>query len=247
MAASRRSGRVRRSKGRYEPETGNTVAASAAETNYFAQLTELDNDEVEQELALASLVRSELSCVGAGVGGGFASTEELKPMKYDQAINGPDGEAWKEEIEHEYERMEKHGVFQAIDRSDLPPGVKPIDSTWACKKKSNGKLRGRLNARGFKQKEGVHYDGDSISAPVTNEVTIRILLVLMVMAGMVMVGRVVDVQGAFLHGEFEDGETIYMEVPQGFERHYPTGAVLKLCKTIYGLKQSARWPSTGRW
>ena len=51
--------------------------------------------------------------------------------------------------------------------------------------------------------------------------------------------EVVDVIGAFLHGTFENGEIIYMEVSQGFEKHYKKDEVLKLEKTIYGLKQAA--------
>ncbi len=31
------------------------------------------------------------SNVGAGLGGGFEDTNELKPMKHNEAINGPDG------------------------------------------------------------------------------------------------------------------------------------------------------------
>jgi hypothetical protein len=48
-----------------------------------------------------------------------------------------------------------------------------------------------------------------------------------------------DVKGAFLCGNFEDGEKIIMEIPQGFECFYPKNAVLLLLKTIYGLKQAA--------
>jgi hypothetical protein len=48
-----------------------------------------------------------------------------------------------------------------------------------------------------------------------------------------------DVKGAFLCGNFENGEKIYMEVPQGFERFYAKNTVLLLLKTIYGLKQAA--------
>ncbi len=47
----------------------------------------------------------------------------------------------------------------------------------------------------------------TISSPVTNAATIRIVLVLMVMAK--MMAHIVDVKGAFLHGEFEDGEKVY--------------------------------------
>jgi hypothetical protein len=48
-----------------------------------------------------------------------------------------------------------------------------------------------------------------------------------------------NVKGAFLCGNFENGEHIYMEVPQGFERFYSANAVLLLLKTIHGLKQAA--------
>ena len=93
-------------------------------------------------------------------------------MKYEEAVNGPDGEAWNAEVENEHGRMVKNKAWVAVNKSERPPGTIPIDSTWAMKKKSNGTLRGRLNARGFKQIEGVHYDGSSIHAPVTNSATI---------------------------------------------------------------------------
>ncbi len=59
-----------------------------------------------------------------------------------------------------------------------------------------------MNAKGFKQVEGQHYDGMTISSPVTNLATIRIVLTLMIMAN--MLAHVVDIKGAFLHGELED-------------------------------------------
>ncbi len=160
------------------------------------------------------------------MGGGFENTVELCPMKYDEAINGPDGEAWKVEIEKEHKRMVKNGVFEVVSREDLPKDVKPIYGTWACKKKSNGKLRGRLNARGFRQVDGLHYDGSSIHSPVTNAATIRTVLVLMLLA--MWLAHLTDVNGAFLLGRFTDGEVIYMRVPQGWKKYYP-GDVLLNC------------------
>jgi hypothetical protein len=56
----------------------------------------------------------------------------------------------------------------------------------------------------------------TISSPVTNSATIKIVLVLMVMAN--MIAHVVDVKGAFLHREFEDGEKIHMKIPRGFKK-----------------------------
>ena len=54
-------------------------------------------------------------------------------------------------------------------------------------------------------------------------------------------GTLLDVIGAFLNGEFEAGEQLYMEVPKGFEKYYdPAISVLFLLKAIYGLKQSTK-------
>jgi hypothetical protein len=105
------------------------------------------------------------------------------------------------------------------------------------KKKANGVFRARLNARGYEQVDGVHYDEDAKSAPVVNEATIHIVMNIMAMAG--WHAEILDVKGAFLHGEFEKGRKVYMEVPQGFEKYYDADTVLLLKKTLYGTKQAA--------
>jgi hypothetical protein len=93
-------------------------------------------------------------------------------MTYNKAIDGADGERWKAEVENEYQQMVNCKVFKPVLKSDLPPGTKIIDSVWAMKEKRNGTLCGRINARGFKQVEGQHYNGTIISSPVTNSATI---------------------------------------------------------------------------
>ena len=105
------------------------------------------------------------------------------------------------------------------------------------KKKANGTYRARLNARGFEQVDGTHYDKTQISSPVVNEITVRMILTLICIAHWCVM--LLDVKGAFLCGNFENDEEIYMKIPQGFERFYSKNAVLLLLKTIYGLKQAA--------
>ena len=48
-----------------------------------------------------------------------------------------------------------------------------------------------------------------------------------------------DVQGAFLLGQFTNGEELHMEVPEGMKQFYPSDVVLWLLKTIYGLWQAS--------
>jgi hypothetical protein len=83
---------------------------------------------------------------------------------------------WQAEVENEYQQMVTNKVFKKVLHKDLPVGNKIIDCVWAMKKRSNGTLYGRMNARGFKQVKGQHYDGMTISSPVTNSATIRLEL-----------------------------------------------------------------------
>ena len=129
-------------------------------------------------------------------------------MKFKEAMKTTDAKQWQTAVNKEHKRMSKHNVWQAVLRKDLTVAAKILTSTWAMKKKVNGTQRARLNAQGYKQVDVVHYDSHSISAPMTNDVTIRIVLVIMLMAG--WVGELLDIKGAFLHGDFKDGKNIYM-------------------------------------
>jgi hypothetical protein len=85
--------------------------------------------------------------------------------------------------------------------------------------------------------DGEHNDENTKAAPVVSEATIYIVLILWIMAN--RYAEVMNVRGAFLHGEFEEGQTMYIYLPQGFEEYYPSNVVLLLLKTIDGLKQSS--------
>jgi Reverse transcriptase (RNA-dependent DNA polymerase) len=87
-------------------------------------------------------------------------------------------------------------------------------------------------ACGYSQVPGV--DFQESFAPVINDVTFRILLVMMLTWN--LKAKVVDIETAFLHGDLK--ETIYMEIPKGMEAS--VDACLILNKTIYGLVQNAR-------
>ena len=100
---------------------------------------------------LQELCATEIAAVRAGIGGGFAHTNELHVMKYNQAMQSKDVEEWMKEVENEHKCMIEHRVWTPVKKYDIPKGTKLLDSTWALKKKSKGKLHGRLNAREFKQ------------------------------------------------------------------------------------------------
>ena len=60
------------------------IQGTAVKLKYVACMAELDNNEV---------AATEILLVGAGIGGGFSNTTELKVMKYKEAMIGEDDEA----------------------------------------------------------------------------------------------------------------------------------------------------------
>jgi hypothetical protein len=201
------------------------IGLTAAEENYYSVMSKQWHGEV--------------AAVGMGTGGGFENTNGLRVMKFKEAMQGQDKKEWEAAVEEEHDRMVHMMAWKPILLGDLPNHAKVLTSTWAMKKKANGTYCARMNAPGHKQVDGEHYDSHSISLPVTNKMTIHIVLTLMIMAG--WVGKLLDVKGAFLHGDFEDGEEAYLKIPEGSEKHYdPASYVLLLLKTLYGLKQAAR-------
>ena len=75
------------------------------------------------------------------------------------------------------------------------------------KKKPSGIFRARLAARGFKQEEGKNYSNDDKSSIV-------IVMVFCILANWST--RITDVEGAFLHGSFQNkNEKVFTQVPVG--------------------------------
>ena len=144
------------------------------------------------------------SVIVGATGSAFAKTTELQVMKLHGALLSHDKEAWEAAIEDEYQRFQKLKVFQVVPRSTITTRSKILTTTWAMKKKANGTYRARLNMRGYEQIANVHYQPEWISAPVTNAVTIRMILVLLLMMG--GYAHIVDVYSAFLLGLFDNGE-----------------------------------------
>ena len=84
-------------------------------------------------------------------------------------------EQWMKAVNEEHEQMRKHKVWKPVDQVEVPKEAKVFMSTWAMKKKSNGTFRAHVNARGYEQIEGIHYDADTTAAPVVKKMTICIV------------------------------------------------------------------------
>ncbi len=114
VTVTTKKGRQSITPGHYDPATGETVLWNVTalevdiETETEALVVQgyydIFNIVVVREIAL--LVMHHMQCTefaksGAGIGGRFKNTSKLKVMNYKEAVNGPDGERWKAEVEKE--------------------------------------------------------------------------------------------------------------------------------------------------
>ena len=125
-------------------------------------------------------------------------------MKYDESMV-TNKVGWTKAVEEEHERMIKNNVWIPVKLQDLLKDTKLLTTTWAYKLKSNERKRARINSRGYKQINRVHYNESSIHSPVTNDISFCIIMIMALMAG--CNGLINDVQGDFLRKvKSEDGE-----------------------------------------
>ena len=93
-------------------------------------------------------------------------------------------------------------------------------------------------AKGFSQRPGL--DFGQVFAPTARWAALRAIFALAALEGLYL--RSVDISHAFINGTLE--EEIYMQQPEGYHFGAP-GDVLRLKKSLYGLKQAGRvWNQT---
>ena len=165
-----------------------------------------------------------------------------------QAMNGPHKNEYWEACVKEHDMLIRKEVWETVEREEW---MNVLPGTWAfkCKRYPDGtmrKFKARFCARGDKQIEGVDYF--DTFAPVVNWTTVRVMLILSII--LQLSTKQVDYTGAFVHAPIDkdpdyDNMThedqhksgVFVEMPRGFQQ---SGKVLRLKKSLYGLKQSPR-------
>jgi hypothetical protein len=134
-------------------------------------------------------------------------------------------------MQSEMDAVEKNCTWKL---ADLPRCHSAITLKWVFKLKRDEagaivKHKARLVARDFVQREGIDFD-DTFTPRV------RLLFALVAQEGW----RVhhMDVKSAFLNGDLK--EEVYVHQPPGFTIPGKEGKVLRLRKTLYGLRQAPR-------
>jgi hypothetical protein len=122
---------------------------------------------------------------------------------------------------------------------DLPHGRKCIGSKWVYKLKKDAsgnhlKYKAHIVAKGYSQIAGLDYE--ETFAPVVRIEFVRLLLAIAALMNLYILHA--DAITAFLNGN-SDVE-IYMHQPEGFINQQYPHKVLKLNKSLNGLKQASR-------
>lgn len=149
----------------------------------------------------------------------------------------PERDDWIEAITRELTALDDMNVWSEVE---LPDGAHAIGTTWVFKKKTGPhgeliKFKARLCAQGFSQVEGIDYS--ETYAPTRRLASLRACLSISATEDYEIIQM--DAVGAFLNGIPE--ETIFMRPPRGYKvKKLGKSIVLKLKKSLYGLKQSPR-------
>ena len=165
-----------------------------------------------------------------------AATHDADNPTYTQAMNSPDQDKWYESMVVEYETLLKIKAWTLVKRTSE---MSVLPMTWAFKLKRypDGlakKFKARFCVRGDRQVEGVDYF--ETWAPVVTWTTVRSMMILA--ANKQLCSAQADITAAFVHAPLDDGNDIYVHQPRGFE--IPGNYVLKLNRSVYGIKQAPR-------
>ena len=163
-----------------------------------------------------------------------AKANDINTPNYHQAMNGSNSSGYMDAMDLEFSTLDnKMSAWDIVDRTK---DMKVLGSIWAfrCKLFPDGmvrKLKARFCVRGDQQVEGI--DFFETFAPVVSWTTVRLLLILSVHLN--LASMQVDYTSAFLHATIDD--TVFVDMPRGFKQ---PGKVLKLKRSLYGLRQSPR-------
>jgi len=163
---------------------------------------------------------------------------QADPKTLHEARSRAEWPLWQEAMAREIATLEQAGTWTPVPR---PPGRNIVGSKWVFRIKRNAdgsieKYKARVVARRFTQVFGQDYY-DTFS-PVAKLASFRAVLALAACNDWEI--ETFDFNSAYLNGELEEDEEIYMQPPPGYEGQGGEDIVLRLQKSLYGLKQAGR-------
>ena len=170
------------------------------------------------------------------------NVSENVPQSYSEAISSSDAKKWDTAMKEEMRALVENDTFDLVP---LPKDREVVKGKWVYTVKTdaieNKLYKARFVAKGYSQVEGIDYN--ETFSPTARMNSIRLITQLSVEKELNL--HQMDVKAAYLNAPIDC--PIYVEQPEGFETKSENGEVLvlKLNKSLYGLKQSGRnWNNT---
>ena len=148
-------------------------------------------------------------------------------------------DSWESEF---MDHLKRGSIIKKL-LSDLPEGAKflPCDVLTQWKIDLDGfitRAKSRLIAKGYRQQAGVHFQEDEVTAPVANEDTHRLVLIMALLHAEEV--NLVDIRVAYLNAKLAPDEIMYIKPKP--EWGFASDECLELRRCIPGLKQSGhKW------
>lgn len=139
----------------------------------------------------------------------------------------PEAAQWQEAERSEYESLMANKTWILVPR---PKDQAVVKCRWVYDRKSDGRFKARVVAKGYTQVYGKDYN--ETFSPVAQFESIRYLFAHAALEDWEI--DAMDVKTAFLNGDLD--EEIYMEQPEGWVVPGKEDHVCLLKKAIYGLK-----------
>jgi transposase InsO family protein len=166
----------------------------------------------------------------AAMGGVFDPRE---PRNRKEAMAGPDAHLWRDAEDAEKRGHADNGTWTELAPNEvIPQGAEVLGAQWvyALNVDADGNItrhKARLVALGNRQSEGKSFDRERLWAPTARYESMRAFLSVCAKRGLQL--HQLDVTQAYLNGELK--EVIYLKLPHG--------KIVRLRKTLYGLRQAA--------
>ena len=165
------------------------------------------------------------------------------PSSYRDAMRSQHKDQWMEAMRKELQGLMERGVWNVIRKDSVPEGANILNChfVYALKRTASGaiaKWKARMVADGNTQRQDAGDFGPSIFSTVVKLSTVRLILALACKDDHDLSS--VDVRQAYLYADVH--EDLYMRMPPTMPRQDERGndLVVKLNKSLYGLRQAAR-------
>jgi Reverse transcriptase (RNA-dependent DNA polymerase) len=167
-----------------------------------------------------------------------SDAEALEPHMLVEAKCHPDWPLWEKAIDEELATLRATGTWRF---EEALPRANVIGLKWVFKVKKDTvrnvtHYKACLVAQRYSQIRGINYN--DTYAPMAKLASSHAIIAMANQLNLEL--HQVNIKGVYLNGVLTENKMLYMQHPPGYKLPDAGGCILRLVKTLYGLKQSGQ-------